>query len=209
MTVRPTFDERGLIPVIVQDADTRDVLMLGYASEVSLEATAATGRMTFWSRSRGALWEKGETSGNSMNVVDLRLDCDGDTLLVRVNPTGPVCHTGSRTCFEPVDAPVDETAPPGAMLGQLWGMITSRASDRPPGSYTTTLLDGGVDECSRKVTEEATEVLIAAKDHAAGTGSSDRLIEESADLVYHLLVLLAERGIGLEEVEAELRRRAG
>ena len=209
MTIQPAFDERGLVPVIVQDAATRDVLMLGYASEASLEATAATGRMTFWSRSRGVLWEKGETSGNTMNVVDMRLDCDADTVLVRVNPTGPACHTGSKTCFEPIDAPFGETTPPGAVLGQLWATITSRAAERPAGSYTTTLLDGGVDACSRKVTEEGTEVLIAAKNHEAGSGPPDRIVEESADLLYHLLVLLAERGIDLEDVEAELSRRAG
>ncbi|MCP3858845.1 MAG: phosphoribosyl-ATP diphosphatase, partial [Phycisphaeraceae bacterium] len=167
------------------------------------------GRMTFWSRSRGVLWEKGETSGDTMNVVDMRLDCDADTVLARVNPTGPACHTGSKTCFEPIDAPVDDTTPPGAVLGHLWATITSRVTERPPGSYTTALLDGGVDACSRKVAEEATEVLIAAKDHGAGTGPSDRVVEESADLLYHLLVLLAERGIGLEDVEAELRQRAG
>ncbi len=209
MIVQPTFDESGLVPVIVQDANTRDVLMLGYANEASLEATAATGRMTFWSRSRGVLWEKGVTSGNTMNVVDMRLDCDADTVLVRVNPAGPACHTGSTTCFEPIDPPADDTPPSGAVLGELWGTITSRAAERPPGSYTTTLLDRGVDACSRKVAEEATEVLIAAKDHEAGTGPSDRIVEESADLLYHLFVLLTERGIALEDVEAELRRRAG
>ena len=209
MTVQPTFDTQGLVPVIVQDAETRDVLMLGYANEASLEATVATGRMTFWSRSRGVLWEKGAMSGNTMHVVDLRLDCDADTVLARVNPAGPACHTGSKTCFEPIDAVADETTPPGAVLGQLWATIMSRAAKRPAGSYTTTLLDDGVDVCSRKVTEEATEVLIAAKDHEAGTGPPDRVVEESADLLYHLLVLLAERGVGLQDVEAELRRRAG
>lgn len=209
MTVHPTFDEQGLVPVIVQDAETRDVLMLGYANEASLEATVATGRMTFWSRSRGTLWEKGATSGNTMYVVDLRLDCDADTVLARVSPAGPACHTGSKTCFEPFEALADETTPPGAVLGQLWATIVSRAAERPAGSYTTTLLDDGVDACSRKVTEEATEVLLAAKDHEAGTGPPDRVVEESADLLYHLLVLLAERGVGLEDVEAELSRRAG
>ena len=183
--------------------------MLGYASKASLEATAATGRMTFWSRSRGVLWEKGETSGNTMNVVDMRLDCDADTLLVRVEPAGPACHTGSTTCFDPIDAPAHDRRDDGAARHRCGPRSPHGPPSDRPGSYTTTLLDGGVDACSRKVTEEATEVLMAAKDHAAGTGPLGRIVEESADLVYHLLVLLAERGIGLEDVEAELARRAG
>lgn len=207
MTIEPTYDERGLVPVVVQDVDTGAVLMLAYANEASLDATAATGRMTFWSRSRDALWEKGETSGNTMRVVDMRLDCDSDTLLVQVEPVGPACHTGSTTCFDG-DGGVegDRSAD---VLASLWATITSRAAERPPGSYTTTLLDGGVDACGRKVTEEATEVLMAAKDHAAGAGSADRIVEESADLIYHLLALLAERDIDFADVEAELDRRAG
>jgi len=208
MTPEPAYDERGLVPVVVQDVNTGDVLMLGYANQASLEATAATGKMTFWSRSRGVLWEKGETSGNTMKVADMRLDCDADTLLARVVPAGPACHTGATTCFEPVDAPTNDQTGDGA-LASLWATITSRAAERPSGSYTTTLLEGGVDACSRKVTEEATEVLMAAKDHEAGSGSTDRIVEESADLVYHLLVLLAERGVDFEDVEAELGRRAG
>lgn len=207
MTIEPTYDERGLVPVVVQDVDTGAVLMLAYANEASLDATAATGRMTFWSRSRDALWEKGETSGNTMRVVDMRLDCDSDTLLVQVEPAGPACHTGSTTCFGG-DGAV-EGGRDADVLASLWTTITSRAAERPPGSYTTTLLDGGVDACGRKVTEEATEVLMAAKDHAAGSGSADRIVEESADLIYHLLVLLAERDVDLADVEAELDRRAG
>ena len=208
MTIEPTYDERGLVPVIVQDVNTRAVLMLAYATEASLEATAATGRMTFWSRSREALWEKGETSGNTMSVVDMRLDCDSDAVLVRVEPAGPACHTGSTTCFDG-DGTVDGDRDGADVLASLWATIMSRAAERPPGSYTTTLLDGGVDACGRKVTEEATEVLIAAKDHAAGAGPADRIVEESADLIYHLLVLLAERDVDLADVEAELHRRAG
>lgn len=208
MTIEPTYDERGLVPVIVQDVNTRAVLMLAYANEASLEASAATGRMTFWSRSREALWEKGETSGNTMSVVDMRLDCDSDAVLVRVEPAGPACHTGSTTCFDG-DGTVDGDRDGADVLASLWATITSRAAERPPGSYTTTLLDGGVDACGRKVTEEATEVLIAAKDHKAGAGPADRIVEESADLIYHLLVLLAERDVDLADVEAELDRRAG
>lgn len=208
MTLEPAYDERGLVPVVVQDVNTGDVLMLGYANQASLEATAATGRMTFWSRSRGVLWEKGETSGNALRVVDMSLDCDADTLLARVEPAGPACHTGTTTCFDGVDAP-PRAGRNSDGFSSLWATITSRAAARLPGSYTSTLLDGGVDACSRKVTEEATEVLMAAKDHEAGNGSTDRIVEESADLVYHLLVLLAERGVDLGDVEAELDRRAG
>ena len=207
MRIEPAYDEHGLVPAIVQDAATGRVLMLGHVNPTSLDATYNTGKMHFWSRSRNALWQKGETSGNSMSVVDINLDCDADTVLVRVNPTGPACHTGSTTCFSAPSGA--ETAPRiGDVLPRLWATITSRAEQRPEGSYTTQLLEGGVDACSRKVTEEATEVLLAAKDHAAGAGPPGRVVEESADLLYHLMVLLAERGIGLDEVEAELARRA-
>lgn len=207
MRVEPAYDDRGLVPAIVQDAATGRVLMLGYANEASLAATYETGKMHFWSRSRDALWQKGETSGNSMSVVDISLDCDADTVLVRVDPAGPACHTGSTTCFASPTR-VDTALRLGDVLPSLWATITARAEQRPEGSYTAQLLDGGVDTCSRKVTEEATEVLLAAKDHAAGAGSAERVVEESADLLYHLLVLLAERGIGLDGVAAELARRA-
>lgn len=207
MRVEPSYDERGLVPAIVQDATTQRVLMLGYVNDASLAATYTTGKMHFWSRSRDVLWQKGETSGNSMSVVDISLDCDADTVLVKVDPAGPACHTGSTSCFP---------APPGAnldprfgdVLSNLWATIGSRARQRPEGSYTTHLLDGGVDACSRKVTEEATEVLLAAKNHAVGNGPREQVVEESADLLYHLLVLLAERGIDLNDVGAELARRA-
>ena len=207
MRVEPAYDERGLAPAIVQDATTLRVLMLGYVNASSLDATYKTGRMHFWSRSRDALWEKGETSGHSMSVVDISLDCDADTVLVRVIPAGPACHTGSVSCFA---APPDAEFEPrlGDALSRLWVTIESRAAQRPKDSYTTRLLDGGVDACGRKVAEEATEVLLAAKDHGAGAGARERVIEESADLLYHLLVLLAERGIDLGEVETELARRA-
>lgn len=207
MRVEPAYDERGLVPAIVQDAATQRVLMLGYVNDASLAATYTTGKMHFWSRSRDVLWQKGETSGNTMSVVDISLDCDADTVLVKVDPAGPACHTGSTSCF---------AAPPGAnldprlgdVLSILWATIGSRARQRPKGSYTTHLLDGGVDACGRKVTEEATEVLLAAKNHAAGNGPREQVVEESADLLYHLLVLLAERGIDLNDVGAELARRA-
>jgi len=206
--IQPVYDERGLAPAIVQDAATGRVLMLGYVNEASLSATEATGFMHFWSRSRDALWKKGETSGNTLRVVDVSLDCDADALLVLVEPAGPVCHLGTTSCFDPHDGSPERTASFGT-FGALWSTIVGRREARPAGSYTTSLLDGGVDAVGRKVTEEATEVLMAAKDHAAGTGPDDRIVEESADLVYHLLVLLAERGVDLADVERELERRAG
>lgn len=208
MTLKPAYDGRGLVPVIVQDAKTADVLMLGYANDASMMATRETGLMHFWSRSRNQLWMKGETSGNTMTVVDLRLDCDSDALLARVEPAGPACHTGARTCFDAIEA-ADAKPRGGDELDRLWATIRSRAETRPPTSYTTSLIDGGVDACGRKVAEEATELLMAAKDHAAGNGTETRVVEEAADLVYHLLVLLAERNITLGQVEEELAGRAG
>jgi len=208
MTLTPAYDDRGLVPAIVQDAETGEVLMLGYANEASMAATLESGLMHFWSRSRDMLWQKGETSGNAMTVVDLRLDCDSDALLARVVPAGPACHFGTTTCFTPSsDTNVNRRVGHGE-LRRLWETIRSRAETRPSGSYTTTLIDGGVDACARKVIEEATEVLIAAKDHATGSGPEERVVEEAADLVYHLLVLLAERGVSLDQVEEELARRA-
>ena len=196
------FDDRGLVPGIVQHAVTRRVLMLGYLNEESIARTAQTGFVTFWSRSRAELWQKGETSGNTLTFVSMRPDCDGDALLIEAVPSGPTCHTGAETCFS------DDTDDQGfAWLERLWGVIASRAATRPESSYTTSLLEGGVDAAGRKVTEEATEVLLAARDHAAGVPDA-RLAEESADLVYHLLVLLAERGVNPGVVVDVLRSRA-
>jgi phosphoribosyl-ATP pyrophosphohydrolase/phosphoribosyl-AMP cyclohydrolase len=195
------FDNAGLVPGIVQDDATGRVLMLGYLNAESLRLTAETGFVTFWSRSRGELWRKGETSGNTLAVVDIGLDCDGDALLIRARPAGPTCHTGAVSCFVG-GAPPDRSF---AELDALWAVIAERAEHRPPGSYTTSLLEGGVDTVGRKVTEEATEVLLAAKDHAAGAGQ--RVAEEAADLIYHLLVLLAERDVPPEEVLEELAGR--
>ncbi|HEX9645611.1 MAG TPA: bifunctional phosphoribosyl-AMP cyclohydrolase/phosphoribosyl-ATP diphosphatase HisIE [Acidimicrobiia bacterium] len=200
------FDEDGLVPGIVQDARSARVLMLGYLSRGSLELTRSTGQVHFWSRSRGELWRKGDTSGNTLQVVDIAVDCDGDALLIRANPAGPTCHTGAVSCF---DAGTTIAAAAGfAALDDLWRVIISRATERPAGSYTVDLLDGGVDAVSRKVAEEATEVVLAAKDHATG-GPAARVAEEAADLLYHLLVLLAERGVepqGVIDVLAARRR---
>lgn len=190
-----------LVPTIVQDAATGTVLMLAHSNETSIEATERTGFVHFWSRSRGRLWKKGETSGNTLRLVDLHWDCDRDALLVLATPAGPVCHTGAATCFQ---------APPlpAAAIGSLWRTITDRAAERPEGSYTASLLEAGTDACARKVIEEAVETAFAAKD-AAATSAAGRVAEEAADLVYHLLVLLTERGIGLDDVAAVLSGRAG
>ncbi len=217
-----SYDEHGLVPGIVQDATTGRVLMLGYLNAESLERTRATGKVHFWSRSRQELWMKGETSGNVLDLVDLAVDCDGDTLLIRARPAGPTCHTGAASCFEAAaatgtaaeadaaagDEPSAGSEPGFAFLDDLWAVIADRARTRPEGSYTARLLAGGVDAAGRKVTEEATEVLLAAKDHATG-GRADLVAEEAADLLYHLLVLLAERGIDPADVVGVLRRRAG
>jgi len=196
------FDQDGLVPGIVQDIRTGRVLMVAYLNEESLSLTRESGEAHFWSRSRQEIWRKGATSGNTMAVRSIGTDCDGDALLIQVVPAGPACHTGAESCFE-VSGEVPEMLVPL----DLWPVIAARAADRPEGSYTASLLEGGVDAVGRKLTEEATEVLLAAKDHAAGTGPADRVAEEAADLVYHLLVLLAERGLSPADVAAVLRNR--
>jgi len=172
---------------IVQDADTDRVLMLGWMNEEAERLTRETGDVWFWSRSRERLWRKGETSGNTLAVRELRDDCDGDALLVRAAPAGPTCHTGSISCFAP----------------SLWRTIAQRAGERPEGSYTAELLNAGLGACARKVGEEAVEVTVAALDE-----SDERLVEEAADLVYHLYVLLAARGLDVAQVEDALRARS-
>jgi phosphoribosyl-ATP pyrophosphohydrolase/phosphoribosyl-AMP cyclohydrolase len=177
-----------LRPAIVQDAGSGRVLMLAWMDDEAERLTRETGEAWFWSRSRERLWRKGETSGNTLAVEELRDDCDGDALLLRVRPAGPACHTGSLSCFAP----------------GLWRTIVERAAERPVGSYTTELLDAGVGACARKVGEEAVELTVAALDE-----SDERVVEEAADLVYHLYVLLAARGLDVAQVEDELRARAG
>ena len=198
------FDAAGLVAGIVQDAETKRVLMLGWLNAESLRLTRESGQVTFWSRSRGELWRKGETSGNTLELVDLAVDCDGDALLISARPAGPTCHTGTVSCFGEVDELPDRSF---AELDHLWRVISQRAEDRPEGSYTARLLAKGVEGPGRKVTEEATEVLLAAKDHSARLADDQRVAEEAADLVYHLLVLLAERGIEPELVLEELAAR--
>jgi phosphoribosyl-ATP pyrophosphohydrolase/phosphoribosyl-AMP cyclohydrolase len=209
MTVAPRYDADGLVPAIVQDAADGRVLMLAFMDEEALNATLETGEVHFHSRSRGKLWKKGETSGNMLRLVSIAEDCDGDALLLTADPTGPTCHRGTRSCFDADDAPAERSTQGFAWLEALWSTIGERASTRPTGSYTAELLEGGVDRVGRKVTEEATEVLIAAKDDATASTPARRsaLAGESADLLYHLLVLLAERAVAPSDVITELRRR--
>jgi phosphoribosyl-ATP pyrophosphohydrolase/phosphoribosyl-AMP cyclohydrolase len=210
------FGADGLVPTVVQDGADGRVLMVAYMNAEALGATLATGEVHFHSRSRDRLWRKGETSGNILRLVDLATDCDSDALLVTVDPAGPTCHRGTRSCFDLDGAPAERDRQGFAWLETLWTTIRSRASDRPEGSYTARLLAGGVDAAGRKVTEEATEVLIAAKDdataEAAGsdrTGTTAALEGETADLLYHALVLLAERGTTPAAVVEVLRARHG
>ena len=209
VTVDPRYGDDGLVPAIVQDAADGRVLMLAWMDEEALNATVATGEVHFHSRSRNALWRKGETSGNVLRLVDIAEDCDRDALLVTVDPLGPTCHRETRSCFDPEGSPAESTTEGFGWLESLWATIADRAATRPEGSYTAKLLAGGVDAAGRKVTEEATEVLMAAKDDAAASTPERRaaLAGESADLLYHLLVLLAERDVAPSAVLDELRRR--
>ncbi len=203
------FGADGLVTGVVQDAADGRVLMVGHLDEAALDATVATGEVHFHSRSRDRLWRKGESSGHVLRLVDLAVDCDGDALLLTVDPVGPTCHRDVRSCFDPDGARAERSTQGFAWLEQLWATIASRAAERPAGSYTSSLLEGGVDVAGRKVTEEATEVLLAAKDDAVGSSAATReaLAGEAADLLYHALVLFAERDLPPSEVIATLRER--
>ena len=202
------FDTNGLLPVVAQDAATGDVLTLAYANREAVEKTISTGEAHYFSRSRAELWRKGATSGNTQRVVEVRVDCDGDALLYRVEPHGPACHTGENTCFFTTlsgDGTTETTSGQvgfGAMVERLAGTIAERHREMPEESYTAGLIRSGPERVAQKVGEEAVEVVIAAL-----TGK--RLAEETADLVYHLLVLLEERGVGIEGVAGVLRDRHG
>jgi phosphoribosyl-ATP pyrophosphohydrolase/phosphoribosyl-AMP cyclohydrolase len=189
------FNNDGLIPAVIQDVRTREVLTVAYMNRESLGLTVEKGETYFYSRSRKALWHKGETSGNFQKVRGMKLDCDNDTVLVEVEPVGPACHTGSYSCFG-VEAGF------GGTVQQLYGLIATRKETRPEGSYTTKLFDQGIDKIVKKLGEEAVETVIAAKND-----SSERLVEETADLLYHLLVTLVEKGVTLEEIQLELAKR--
>jgi phosphoribosyl-ATP pyrophosphohydrolase/phosphoribosyl-AMP cyclohydrolase len=193
------FDERGLIPAIVQNATTAEVLTLAYMNRESLARTIETKETWFWSRSRNELWHKGETSGNTQRVVSLALDCDRDAIVVLVEPAGPACHPGANSCFNSVEELETNL---GGVLDRLYQLIESRERERPEGSYTTYLFNEGLDKILKKVGEEAAETIIAAKNE-----DDARLVSEVSDLVYHLLVLLVARGVSLEEVRDELEQR--
>ncbi len=189
----------GLLPAIVQHADTGAVLMLGYMNAEALAATRARGRVVFYSRSRQTLWEKGETSGHTLNLVDIRTDCDADTLLVTARPVGPTCHEGTATCFG--DGAVTGATRLG-FLAQLAGIIDQRITEAPDRSYTAKLFASGPQRLAQKVGEEGVEVALAAVGE-----SNDKLVSESADLLFHLMVLLRSKGLGLDDVVTELASR--
>jgi len=189
------FGPDGLIPAVIQDARTREVLTVAYMNQEALRLTIERRETWLWSRSRKQLWHKGETSGNSQKVVNLRLDCDEDTVLVEVEPAGPACHTGAYSCFG-VEPGIE------GVLEDLYRLIEERKERRPEGSYTTYLFNSGLDKILKKVGEEATETVVAAKNPDAA-----RLTAETADLLYHLMVLLVERGVELEDVIRELKDR--
>jgi phosphoribosyl-AMP cyclohydrolase / phosphoribosyl-ATP pyrophosphohydrolase len=190
------LDAQGLVPVIAQDRASGDVLMVAWANAEALRLTAETGLAHFWSRSRGTLWRKGESSGHELRVREARTDCDRDVLLLVVEPNGPACHTGARSCFG------EESPTAAGMLEELRRVIAARAGADPERSYTARLLAKGLDHALKKIGEEATEVVLAGK-----AESDERLASESADLLYHLLVVLHARGVALERVLDTLRER--
>ena len=208
------WDERGLVPVVVQDAITNRVLMLAYMNADALARTVQSGETWFWSRSRRKLWHKGATSGNTQRIVELHYDCDGDALLVRVNPRGPACHTGQASCFyrhlpgSPAVLSAPSADPDGfagtGVLDRLWSVIQDRKAHPKDDSYTCHLLSAGEPEMLKKLGEEAIEVIVAAQSEG-----DERMVSEMADLAYHALVLLAARELSWTDVEEELARRFG
>jgi phosphoribosyl-ATP pyrophosphohydrolase/phosphoribosyl-AMP cyclohydrolase len=190
------FDKHSLIPVVVQDRTSGDVLMVAYTNREALERTAATGQAHFWSRSRSALWKKGDTSGNVLLVREVKLDCDRDTLLFLVDADGPACHEGTRTCFG------DASATKSGVLLELSRTVRSRAAEKPEGSYTASIVEKGLDYALKKVGEEATEVVLAAKGE-----SDERLAQEAADLLYHVIVAMAIRGVPFSRALDVLKQR--
>lgn len=187
----------GLVPAIIQDAQTNKVLMLGFMNEEAYNKTRETGKVTFWSRTRNCLWTKGETSGNFLSVEDILVDCDNDTLLIKARPAGPVCHTGADTCWGETNTPN-----PLAFLSELSDFIEQRHREMPEGSYTTSLFNDGLNRMAQKVGEEALELVIEATN-----GTNERLIYEGSDMLYHLIVLLTSKGLRIEQMAAELMER--
>ncbi len=214
LTLKIKWDDAGLVPAIVQDAQSKEVLMMAYMNKESLQLSVESGVTWFWSRSRNELWNKGATSGHTQRIVSMAYDCDGDTLLVKVEQKGPACHTGRYSCFfNPVEmngntAASSEAAAASAdrfaALGQLESIIAERYAERPEGSYTSYLFDKGVDKILKKVGEEASEVIIASKNQ-----DNDELRSEVGDLIFHLMVLLRERGLPLDDVISEINSRHG
>ena len=192
------FDKLGgLVPAIVQDARTKNVLMLGFMNREAYDKTVATGKVTFWSRTRNCLWTKGETSGNYLNLVEVRNDCDKDTLLVKAIPDGPTCHTGTDT-----SSGEGNGADPLLVRTELQDFIEKRHEEMPEGSYTTSLFRKGINRIAQKVGEEALETVIEATN-----GSNDKMVYEASDLLYHLIVMLTEKGLRIEDVAGELQKR--
>ena len=192
------FDKLGgLVPAIVQDARTKNVLMLGFMNREAYDKTIATGKVTFWSRSRNCLWTKGETSGNYLNLIEVKNDCDKDTLLVKAIPDGPTCHTGTDTCWGE-----DNSSNPLLFLTELQDFIEKRHEELPEGSYTTSLFKKGINRIAQKVGEEALETVIEATN-----GSNDKMVYEASDMLYHLIVMLTEKGLRIEDVANELQKR--
>ena len=187
----------GLVPAIIQDNTTKNVLMLGYMNREAYDKTLSTGKVTFWSRRRNCRWTKGETSGNLLNLVSIKSDCDNDTLLVRVNPTGPACHLGTDTCWGETN-----DANPLLFLTELQDFINKRHEEMPEGSYTTSLFKDGLNRMAQKVGEEALEAVIEATN-----GTNERLIYEASDMFYHLIVLLTSKGLRIEDIAKELQIR--
>lgn len=188
---------QGLVPAIIQDAETKNVLMLGYMNKEAYQKTLETGRVTFWSRTRNTLWTKGETSGNFLNVVEIKNDCDQDTLLIKVHPDGPTCHKGTDTCWGEKNE-----SNPLLFLTELQNFIEKRHEEMPEGSYTTSLFRDGLNRMAQKVGEEALELVIEACN-----GTDERMIYEGSDMLYHLIVLLTSKGMRIEDMAAELRER--
>ena len=187
----------GLVPAIVQDATTKTVLMLGYMNKETFDKTVETKKVTFYSRTRQCLWTKGETSGNFLNLVDIKVDCDNDALLVKANPQGPTCHTGSDTCWGETNE-----KNPLLFLTFLQDFINRRHEEMPEGSYTTSLFKDGLNRMAQKVGEEALELVIEACN-----GTNERMIYEGSDMLYHLIVLLTSKGLRIEDMASELRKR--
>lgn len=196
--IKIDFDKMGgLVPAIIQDAVTKNVLMLGFMNEEAYQKTIDTKKVTFWSRTRNCLWTKGETSGNYLDLVDIRLDCDNDTLLVKVHPQGPTCHLGTDTCWGE-----DNSLNPILFLTELQNFIDKRHQEMPENSYTTSLFKKGINKMAQKVGEEATETIIEAIN-----GTNEQLVYESSDLLYHLIVMLTAKGLSIEDVASELIKR--